>query len=432
MFSKANIFFKKNILLIGIVVLLIIIAIYFLYTYIKEGFNNSANMVVNGFPMEKVQLIPVSTIEKIYNNLPNQTFKDIGAPIVELYKLFVANYNEAFDVSLQIVAAEKEWRAAAEKEDQNQQDAQQIQLAQNQQTSTRNVVLKTWAPKINPGIQNVLINAIRWLPTAKQYYDKFVSNNYYGLLDGTLLPPDQAGREKMLTLYVLAANTLYEDDQLKTLFGPDFAKGSPTLPIPLPTSNEQILQMLDDWNRAQVPASREEDAASREELMRKVRNLQNQLQEVGYRAREYFLNYGKTLSIPFMVIQQYLTENAMDERVNSVIPNTIIQLIEQLNTALANDATDQASIGQLTGQLNSALANDARDLASIGQLTGQLNSALANDATDQASITRLEGKVNKLQTQLSAVLPPYSPYPPYPRTYPPYNQPYNRNPQVRR
>ena len=400
MFSKANKFFKKNILLIGIVVLLIIIAIYFLYINVKEGFL--------GPVPEKVQLIPVSTIEKIYNNLPNQTYKDIGAPVVELYKFFVANYNEAFDVSLQIIAATKEIEAANKEIDAvvaaanapnpitaiNQQmtegfnstpfqmdkiqavagqDAQLIQLAPNQQTSTststsipnvaprNDAVLKTWAPKINPGIQNVLINAIRWLPTAKQYYDKFASNNYYGLLDGTLLPPDQAGRDKMLTLYVLAANTLYEDDQLKTLFGPDFAKGSPTLPIPLPTNNEQMRWYQEKDNNTQ------------------------QMMDAGDRAREYSTKYGQNLTFPFMIIQQYLMENAMADPANSVIPNTIIQLIEKLNAALANDAADQAS---------------------IGQLTGKLNAALANDAADQASITRLEGRVNELQTPLVAPVVP--------------------------
>ena len=352
MFSKANKFFKKNILLIGIVVLLIIIAIYFLYINVKEGFNNAANNLVNGSPMEKEQLIPVSTIEKIYNNLPNQTFKDIGAPVVGLYKLFVANYNEAFEVSLQIVAAEKEWRAAVDK-----LGASTGSVPGNM----RGDMLLKWAPKINPGIQNVLINAIRWLPTAKQYYDKFASNNYYGLLDGTLLPPDQASQDKMLTLQVMILNTLYEDDQLKILLGPDFAKGSPTLPIPLPTNNEQLR-----W------------------IQQKDNNTP-QMMYVGDRSREYFENYGKNLAIPFMVIQQYLMETAMADPANSVIPNTIIQLIEKLNAALANDAADQAS---------------------IGQLTGKLNAALANDAADQASITRLEGRVNELQTPLVAPVVP--------------------------
>ena len=86
-----------------------------------------------------------------------------------------------------------------------------------------------------------------------------------------------------------------------------------------------------------------------------------------------------------MIIQQYLMENAMADPANSVIPNTIIQLIEKLNAALANDAADQAS---------------------IGQLTGKLNAALANDAADQASITRLEGRVNELQTPLVAPVVP--------------------------
>jgi len=365
MFSNAKKFFKKNILLIGIVVLLIIIAVYFLYINVKEGFDQPAPA--------KVQLIPVSTIEKIYNNLPNQTLKDVGAPIVELYKLFVANYNDVFDVYLQIVAANKEIEAATFSFDPNTNTYTNI----DGNEKIRNALLRKWAPIINPGIQKVLSTAIKWLPQAKQYYDKFVSNNYYGLLDGTF-QQNNSSREMLFTLSALVLNTLYDDNQLAVLLGPDFAKSSPTLPIPMPTSKEQLLEL----------SSREPSP----ELMTAVR-----------RAQEYLFKYVKNLRMPIPIIpdiQRYLMENARLDPVNSAIPNTILQLIEQLNTALANDATDQASIGQLTGQL--------------GELTSKLNAASANDMTDQNTITRLQGQVYDLQSRQPPMTTQPLPAPPSP------------------
>jgi hypothetical protein len=119
----------------------------------------------------------------------------------------------------------------------------------------------------------------------------------------------------------------------------------------------------------------------------------------------YFQKYMQNLGIPFMNIQTYVSEDAMLNKSNSLIPNTIIQLIEQLNNALANDATDQAT---------------------IGQLTGQLNTALANDATDQATITNLQGQVYNLQSRQVIAPTPVQPMPIQPmpaRTIPARNVP---------
>jgi hypothetical protein len=347
MFSNPAKFFKKNILLIGIVLLLIITAIYWLYINVKEGFDQPVP--------EKAQLISVSTIEKIYNNLPEQTYRDIAAPIVGLYKLFVDNYNDAFDVSLQIAAATKEADAAAASVPSSQPvnpdninsrvDGYTPVMGSNKlKDNVKRDVLKKWAPIINPGIQRVLSNAIRWLPKAKQFYDKFVSNNYYGMLDGTLIQDNDAGRKTIISLYLLGANTLYEDDQLSILLGPDFAKSNPNPPIKLPATYEQFLQFTQ----------------------------QGSSQSLIQPAAIYFQKYMQTLGIPFMIIQKYLMEDAFLNTVNSIIPNTIVKLIEQLNTALANDVTDQATISQLTGQLNTALANDATDQATIHNLQGRV------------------------------------------------------------
>ena len=80
MFSNPRKFFKKNILLIGIVLLLIITAVYLLYINSKEGFQGPEPV--------KAKLVSVSTIEEFYNKLTVQTDKDMIAPFVELYKLF--------------------------------------------------------------------------------------------------------------------------------------------------------------------------------------------------------------------------------------------------------------------------------------------------------------------------------------------------------
>jgi hypothetical protein len=390
MFSNPKKFLKKNILLIGIIVLLIIAAIYWLYINVKEGFE--------GPVPEKERLIAVSTIEKIYNNLPDQTYKDIAAPIVALYKLFADNYNDAFDVSLQIVAATKELDASTvniidpqppQRPDEPLENPAgegvwssptpagiEYNKAQNdywrkmdeteelRKKARRNVVQK-WSSLINPGVQRVLSNAIRWLPNAKQFYEKFVLNNYYGMFDGTLIQENDAGKKLIISLLVMGANTLYEDDQLTILFGPDFAKSNPNPPIKLPTTYEEFLQFSQSFSYAQNGPSQEQRAALA-------------------RAQEYLQKYIQNLGIPFMIIQKYLMEDAFLNTGNSIIPNTIINLIEQLNTALANDATDQAT---------------------IGQLTGQLNTALANDATDQATIHNLQGRVDTLQSQQSRLMP---------------------------
>ena len=59
MFSNPRKFFKKNILLIGIVLLLIITAVYLLYINSKEGFQGPEPV--------KAKLVSVSTIEEFYN-----------------------------------------------------------------------------------------------------------------------------------------------------------------------------------------------------------------------------------------------------------------------------------------------------------------------------------------------------------------------------
>jgi hypothetical protein len=163
--------------------------------------------------------------------------------------------------------------------------------------------------------------------------------------------------QMQLTIINTLINTLYEDDQLSIILGPALAKSNPNPPIKFPFNIEQAR----DVPRETMVVLEQSTA-------------------------EYFTN----LVQPFLIIQSYLTLNfarsvgtrtpgvpqslqfAQGFIQNNVLTDTIIQLIEQLNSAVANDATDQATIGQLTGKLNTALANDATDQATITNLEGKL------------------------------------------------------------
>ena len=203
--------------------------------------------------------------------------------------------------------------------------------------------------KINPGIEKVLINAIKWIPTAKKYYDQFAAHNYYGLYNGTFMRQNFGSEEQFTKLLLMMVNTLWEEDQLSIIWGPDFSRSNPNPPVTMPLTYEQV---------------------TTEPTAGVIRGLSVNMD-----------TYIQNLTAPFKVIQKYIIENTFQSKdgipnSNRVIPNTIVHLIEQLNNALANDAMDQTR---------------------ISELTGNLNTALANDATDQATITNLQAKVDYLQ-----------------------------------
>ena len=369
MFSNPKKFLKKNILLIGIVLFVILIVAYFLFMYnSKEGFDGA--LPPKAGELVKVELIPVSTIEKFYNKLPNQNTKNILAPIVELYKLFAANYDDAFAVAFQINASQKELAATLAKIRSQSPAIQpgklpaEINAANDIYRAKYEKELsdlnKKWEQIINPGIQKVLINAIRWLPTAKRFYDKFVSNNYYGLMaafqpmiidqngqriGGLSASEAESKQLMMLTILSTLINVLWYEDQLSIVFGLAFAKSNPKPPIPLPINAEKLLEFIKNTPR--------ETSMS-----------------ILAKGEEYMTN----LSKPFAIIQEYLIKsvitdmtglgdpskqtNGMQQFIqNNPIPNTIIQLIEQLNTALANDAIDQATITNLEGKVDELQSN---------------------------------------------------------------------------
>jgi hypothetical protein len=398
MFSNAKQFFKKNKLMIIIVLaVLIIITLYFLYVNVKEGFGfEQPTMPV------KAKLIPVSTMDKIYNQLPNQSFKDILSPIIALYKLFLANYNDAFKVSLQIQKANQAAtvnikdlkKPTGSYSDPNYQALQEAYYAkknENAQLRQQAIaeILPTYAPQVNPGVERVLINASKWLPTAKEYYDKFVSSNYYGLFDGTFIrnnfgDNEESARKEFLKLAIMVLNTLWEDDQLSILLGPGFSKTNPVNPpFKMPITDEG------------------------EELKVKTSMSPDLFTKTG----ETFKKYAENLISPFMIIAQYVAMESMNNPqgrtmiagmpVDGLISNTIIKMIKQLNDSLANGAKDKARIGQLTSNLNKALANDLTDQTRIGELTSNLDKALANDLTDQATITNLQARVDNYDSQIT-------------------------------
>lgn len=378
MFSNPKKFFKKNIVLIGIVVLLIIIiAIYFLYANYKEGFYSVDENTV----LTKAKLIPLSTVDNWYNNLTDPNDKKIVEPVVELYKLFVANYDAVFALSQQIVDMLKNFKSETGKYfvpmpqpvnpnnvNHAAEDAANMEVYYKLIKESEQNLKNEWFPKIDQGVIKVLTNAIKWLPTAKRLYDNYVSTNYYGLRDTPpILNADGSstdkGGKKITELAVSFTNALYEDDQLSIIYGPAFAKSNPTPPVKMPISEEQMLDIF--MNSPELGM---------------------------YAFTIPFQQYIATVSVPFVIIMEYLSLNWNDSMrtgdlsgaiQKNVLTNTIVQLIEQLNNLLETDITNQAI---------------------IGQLTAKLSTALANDALDYAKITALQDEVKNLKTQQNSVL----------------------------
>ena len=342
MFSNPKKFFKKNVLLIGIVLLVILIVAYFLFMYnYKEGFDLSGPAV--GEAPVKVKLIPVSTIEKFYNRLTDPKSKNIIEPVVELYKLFVANYDDVLAVSIQIFASESAAAVAA-----NVPSTIDVTESEKARYDARNDAYKKWASKINPGLIKVLSNAIKWLPTAKRFYDKFVSNNYYGLIPSqpNIIGQDGSGpsrseyesmKQMQITIMNTLINTLYEDDKLSIILGPTFAKSNPKPPFKFPVNIQQ---------------------------------LQNTPEETLAPLQQYIVKYVTNVAQPFLIIQAYLTQYLQQSPgrgfiQNNVLTDTIIQLIEQLNTALANDATDQATITNLESKVDELTTQQSNSILNV-------------------------------------------------------------------
>ena len=329
MFSNAKKFFKKNKLMVVIVLaVLIIITLYLFYVNVKEGFDQQSSLT-------KAKIIPVSTVEKIYNQLPKQTFKDIAKPMVELYKLFVANYKDAFDVSSQIVKVNQAVEAATNNIKDPEQppprsdeamdysskayqdysaawDVFRMEMNENQKSrdKIRMQILQKEGVNIKPGIERVMTNAIKWLPNAKQYYDTFVLNNYYGLYDGTFGPTNfgqnpETARNEFANLAIMVANTLYTDNQLSVLIGP----------VQLPFDMPIVKKGADFISTAGITP----------DLYREI--------------NQYFQKYIQNLISPFYIIVQYLsreTNNYDGARIGGLpidgtIIDTIVKMITQLN-----------------------------------------------------------------------------------------------------
>jgi hypothetical protein len=170
------------------------------------------------------------------------------------------------------------------------------------------------------------------VPTAKRLAVKAESNNYYGF-KGPLGGSMESYLIKHITIFSTFVNTLYDNNQLSILFGPDFAQSNKTnLPIKMPIDNANLLAILQTSN------------------------------PVIDTIKEYFNRYIKNISMPFEIISQYVMENTMKDATSGVISDTIVQLIEQLNTALENDKSDQAKITALEGEV----AAQSNSLLNVG------------------------------------------------------------------
>lgn len=365
MFSNTKKFIKKNILLIGIVVLLIIIAVYFLYINVKEGFTlgGPGGMYRGGPPLEKVQLVPVQTIDNFYTSLTDPSEQKFVAPIVSLYKLFALNYDAMLSSSLQIIDASN----AQEMEDSKvatypsdpvytgtikdgkikADHEAQVQAIDKSNRDNHVAMARKWALIINPGLENILINAINWLPSGKLLFDDLMNNDFYGIISTN-------DNTKVLSLIARFLNTLYADDQLSKILGPDFAKSNPNFPFKMP---------IDVKNTSALDSTLE--------------NMQHNLKAP---AQDKLHSYFNNIVSPFFIIHDYITTSF-------VIPDTIINMVNKLNDALSNAATYQDT---------------------IRQLTGQLNVALANDETDQSTITNLQEEVKDLQSRKPDLSPALS------------------------
>lgn len=393
-------------LLIGIVVFVILIIVYFL---VMSNYKEGLYSMITYQPPERQALVKVSTLEKFYNRLTDPVDKDIVAPMLEIYKLIVSNYDNAFNTSVLIFEANNEMNSVADKipdaqpppdiswssspmyegfssdstlYEQNDSvsygegqglgeelddyyaimnevnqfsdvDMQQSQndfeagmnkireikamreKAQNDyylrqdevnrlREKAKNDVRRTWSSRIDPGITALITNVIRWLPTGKPFYDKLVLNNFYGLRENNMNPTisnDAASRKQRL-LQALA-NALYADDQLSIVLGPSYAK------------SQNLTQPIN-------------------------------LNALGIEGDMFGLDYMSKLAAPFIMIADYAQGSG------NLLPDIIVNMISQFNSALANDATDQATIVQLTSKLKNSLANDATDQSKIANLQSML------------------------------------------------------------
>jgi len=400
MFSNSKKFLKKNILLIGIVLLvIIIIAMYFAYTYIKEGFElggGPSSLYRGGPAPEKIQLVPVETLERFYTSLNDPNDKKFVAPIIALYKWFVPNYDAIFTASLQIIAGSKSKDDVNHNRDDyppdpvltnnpvtdevlNKEWFTKYQAAERRMQKNQRAQDQKWGLIINPGLEKVLISAINWLPTGKQLFDVTIKDSAilstpeefgYGFFAPGPFDPNSFGdgsiNTKALSLIARFVNTLYEADQLQIILGPDLAKSNVNLLFKMP---------IDVQNPSTIGST-----------------LKYMINKLPQRAHDFISKYIEGITNPVYIINDYV-------RTSSILPETIVDMVNTLKDALANASIDKASILQLTGKLNAALANDATDQATIAQLTNKLKTALANDATDQASITNLQGKVNDLKSR---------------------------------
>ena len=136
--------------------------------------------------------------------------------------------------------------------------------------------------------------------------------------------------------------------------------------------------------------------------------LENMIDKLPPTAKEFTRKFFENITQPFYIISDYITTS-------SILPDTIVHMVNTLKDALANASIDKATITDLRSQIANMITKTPESSSSsnpygatdqtsaIMELTGKLNTVLANDATEQASITNLEGTVGNLNRKMSTV-----------------------------
>jgi hypothetical protein len=299
MFSKQKQFFNKNILLIGIVLFAILIVLYFVFMYnSKEGFDTP----------DPVKLIPVSTINKMYVELGNTPeVKELLDPIVEMLRLITENYAQAYKANILVENTHEQskndsrnifnqpWDVVREKicAPSEANDSFEVRLKEVEIIEQKaNAIIKPAMLKILPVVYKIL--ALQKI-IMSQLQNKF----------GWMFSREKEKQHKYIIAFI---NASYADNTLSLILGPDYVTPLPSLPI---LSNNNLTD--DEINL--------------------INSTSSALSE-----------YEQRLLQPFMMLN--FTESRY-----GICKDLVLQLTDNLNVALANDATGQATITDYKNQI---------------------------------------------------------------------------------
>jgi hypothetical protein len=302
MFSNAKKFVKKNILLIGIVLFVILIAVYLLYVNVKEGFDGSTPVNVN--------MIPISTIKKMYVELGNTpSVKVLLDPIIEMMTLIIANYAEANKVSILIENVQtdvsKVWTQPLE-----------TGGSQSTQFAAVDVIQKKADSIIKPIVMKLL-------PVVYKIFalQKTIINN----VQSQIGPVGDVHTAPMLASLVnkwvgALINVTFADKTLATILGPDYSIPMPALPIyngytgnPSNSAADKVQPLVD---------------ATRSALD----------------------DYYNKILLPFIIVNMYASQHESCQEL-------VVKLTDNFTNSLTNYMPGQASITNLQGSTSMVSTN---------------------------------------------------------------------------